>query len=73
MHELRISHQEFADTVDFPKPRGGMDIDDCAARDEIVRKSRAGAIEDAEAILVKRTTASVQGNALLARNSFVLG
>ena len=73
MHELRIRGQEFADTVDFSKPRGGMDIDNCAARDEIVRKSRAGAIEDAEAILVKRTTASVQGNALLARNSFVLG
>src|SRR5580704_10375015 len=49
MHELRILGQEFADTVDFPKPRGGMDIDDCAARDEIVRKPRTGAIEDAEA------------------------
>src|ERR1700722_14837878 len=49
MHELRISGQEFADTVYFPTSRGGMDIDDCAARDEIVRKSRAGAIEDAEA------------------------
>ena len=49
IHELRIIGQEFADTVDSPKPRGGMDIDDCAARDEIVRKSRAGAIEDAEA------------------------
>src|ERR1700722_11027286 len=49
MHELRISGQEFADTVDFPKPRSAMDIDDCAARDEIVRKSRAGTIEDTEA------------------------
>jgi hypothetical protein len=37
LHELRISGQEFADTVDFPKPRCGMDIDDCATRDEIVR------------------------------------
>src|ERR1700722_6293363 len=36
MHELRISGREFADTVDSPKSRGGMDIDDCAARDEIV-------------------------------------
>ena len=49
MHKLRISRQEFADTVDFPKPRGRMDIDDCAARDQIVRKPRTGAIEDAEA------------------------
>jgi hypothetical protein len=49
IHELRIIGQEFADTVDFPKPRGGMDIDDCAARDEIVRKFRTSAIEDAEA------------------------
>jgi len=40
--ELRINGQELSDAVDFPKPRGGMDIDGCAASDEVVRKLAAG-------------------------------
>ena len=47
--ELRVYGKEFADTVDLPKTCSGVDIDDGAARDEILRQLRARGIEDTEA------------------------